>query len=200
MWARKPCNDDDPIASLCTSCHAEGGVAGEKLIGPHDRTHPYNITMKESKIADGDSTLHLFSPAGAKITDGKSGRVSCGSCHDVHRWNPVSLDKKGIAKAEGKSADSFLRIKNDVGSPLCYDCHLDKNLIEMSDHDMSMMAYKHPRSHCIQILGEGKDEMLKLPKEGVHKLMGKQEGPTGICGTCHSTHNATSYRLWSRTA
>ncbi len=198
MWARKPGNDADPIASLCTSCHVEGGVAGEKLIGPHDRTHPYNVNMKESKIADGDTTLPLFSPAGVKITDGKSGNVSCGSCHDVHRWSSVSLDKNGIAKAEGTAGDSFLRIKNDVGSPLCDDCHIDKSFIEMSDHDMSMMAYKHPRSHCIQILGEGKDEMTKLPKAAVHKLLGKSEGATGICGTCHTPHNATSYRLWNR--
>jgi predicted CXXCH cytochrome family protein len=154
--------------------------------------------MGESKVGDGDTTLPLFSAVGVKITDGKSGNVTCSSCHDVHRWDPVSLEKKNITKTEGTAANSFLRIKNDVGSPLCYDCHLDKSLIEMTDHDMSMMAYKHPRSHCIQILGEGKEEMLKLPKEVVHKLMGKQEGATGICGTCHTPHNATFYRLWSR--
>jgi predicted CXXCH cytochrome family protein len=198
MWARKPADDKDSIASLCLSCHNKNDVAKEKLIGPHNRTHPYNIVMGKSKVGDGDTTLPLFSSVGVLINDGKSGNVSCASCHDVHRWDPESLDKKGIAKAEGTAANSFLRMKNDVGSPLCYDCHIDKSLIESSDHDMSMMAYKHPRSHCIQILGEGKEEMLKLPKEVVHKLMGKQEGATGICGTCHTPHNATFYKLWSR--
>jgi predicted CXXCH cytochrome family protein len=198
IWAREPADDKDPIARLCLSCHNEHGPAEKKLVGPADRTHPYNVVIGKAKGSDGDTTLPLFSPVGVKITDGKSGLVSCGSCHDVHRWDPDSLDKKGIVKEEGTSANSFLRIKNDVGSPLCYDCHINKSYIESTDHDMSMMAYKHPRSHCIQILGEGNEDMLKLPKEVVHKLMGKQEGKTGICGTCHTPHNATFYKLWSR--
>lgn len=201
MWARKPADDPDPIARLCLGCHQKDGLAGDKLIGAHNRTHPYNVSMRESRIADGETSLPLFSSTGVKITDGKSGNVTCSTCHAVHRWDPATLANKGSAKTEGTAANSFLRIKNDEGSPLCDDCHLDKSMIEFTDHDMTMMAYKHPRSHCIQILGEGDDDqdnMLKLPKEVVHKLLGKQEGETGICGTCHTPHNATFERLWSR--
>jgi predicted CXXCH cytochrome family protein len=72
MWARQPAADDDSIASLCLSCHREGGPASNKLIGPHNRTHPYGVTLAESKVAYGYCTLPLFDSMGVKITDGKS--------------------------------------------------------------------------------------------------------------------------------
>ena len=193
MWARKPSKDKDPIARLCKSCHDEGRVAHKKQVGKI--SHPVG---KPISNVDGHTDLPLWNRHGVKLTNGSKGNVSCASCHNVHRWDPKSLEKKNIAKLEGDSSNSFLRIKNDIGSMLCYNCHIDKSLIENTDHDMSMMAYKHPRSHCIQILGEDKSGMAKLPPEQVHKLLGKKEGKTGICGTCHTPHNATFYRLWSR--
>ncbi|MBI5789180.1 MAG: hypothetical protein HZA78_10035 [Candidatus Schekmanbacteria bacterium] len=193
MWARKPANNNEPIARLCLSCHSEGEVAKKKQLGKI--SHPVGVSITK---VDGETSLPLWSEEGVKILDGKKGNVNCASCHNVHRWDANSMEKKDIAKVEGDAANSFLRIKNDVGSPLCNDCHEDKSYIENSDHDMSMMAYKHPRSHCIQMLGEDQSEMLKLPKETVHKLLGKSEGKTGICGTCHTPHNALYYRLWSR--
>jgi hypothetical protein len=135
MWARKPADDPEPIARLCLSCHQKDGLAGDKLIGAHDRTHPYKVSMLESTVADGETILPLFSSTGVKIADGKSGNVTCSSCHAVHRWDPIVPGNKGSAKTEGTAANSCLRIKNDVGSPLCYDCHLDKSLIELTDHD-----------------------------------------------------------------
>ncbi len=193
MWARKPAKDKDPIGRLCKSCHSKGRVGQKKLVGKI--THPVGIDI--SKV-DGKTGLPLWNSAGVKMVGGTKGDVNCASCHDVHRWDPKEMGKKGVTKLEGDSSNSFLRIRNDVGSPLCYECHIDKSPVEDSDHDMSMMAYKHPRSHCVQILGEDKNEMSKLPKEQVHKLLGKKEGKTGICGTCHTPHNALYYRLWSR--
>lgn len=197
MWSRKPSKDKDPIVQLCNSCHQKGAVGSTKLVGKI--SHPVGISMEG---ADGESKLPLYDgKTGARTFNSKKGMVVCASCHNPHQWDPeVAKNTRNVTEIEGNHANSFLRQRNDIGTPICYECHIDKSLIEGTDHDMMMMAVKHPRSHCVQMLGmSGKQEQIQLPSEEVHKLLGKEQGTsTGICGTCHTPHNAVTYPIWSR--
>jgi len=197
MWARKPSNDQDAIEKLCKSCHEKGKVAQKKLTGKI--SHPVGVSI--SKV-DGETDLPLYdAETGARTFNKRKGSVTCASCHNTHQWDPEQPNNtRDLTELEGNHSNSFLRKRNDIGTPICYECHIDKSLIEGTDHDMMMMAAKHPRSHCVQILGmSGKHEMIQLPAKEVHKLMGKEKGmATGICGTCHTPHNAVYYRLWNR--
>ncbi|MFQ5646178.1 MAG: cytochrome c3 family protein, partial [bacterium] len=195
MWARKPSQDRDAIARLCKSCHSDGRPAANKQLGKF--THPVGRSIKN---VDGETNLPLYNTVtGAKTRKKDEGAVNCGSCHDPHKWQAHSNVKPADVHEEGTQANSFLRVRNNVESTLCYECHIDKSLIEKTDHDILMMAKKHPRTHCIQILGfNEKEEMIQLPKGVLHKLLGKRDGPTGACGVCHVPHNAEYYRLWAR--
>jgi predicted CXXCH cytochrome family protein len=172
LWSRElgGTESDDGITRLCLSCHQEGRVAEKKQIGKN--SHPVNADIKN---ADGTTSLPLFNEAGKKALKGEKGRVFCSTCHNVHQWDPKVKEKGPGIEVEGDVSNSFLRLPNDSGSKLCKNCHEGKDLVELTDHDLSVTA----------------------PEE--KNVKGKTVSETGPCGACHIVHNGvSSFKLWGK--
>lgn len=169
MWAKKLVGDETGIEALCVSCHSENGVADEKQVGKH--SHPLHKSIE--KIA-GHVDLPLF------LNNSKQdpkGLVDCASCHDPHQWDPNNPSSRAgaSANAEGDTGNSFLRLPAGDNAKLCVECHKDKAYIIDTDHDMRVTAPDATNSK------------------------GQTVRKTGVCGQCHSVHNAeTATRLWAR--
>jgi predicted CXXCH cytochrome family protein len=166
LWAR-PLRTGNPATQMCLSCHARD--AGYKIKGVGDYSHPINVEPASTVSVPDD--LPLFSQSGAKYS---AGRVQCFTCHNVHRWDPVSGDNKGSKDEEGNSSNSFLRISNNFASELCVTCHTDKKQLVNSDHNL---------------------EITSPDEKNIQGFDVKASGP---CGACHIPHNAADRRMWAK--
>jgi len=176
MWALKPATGSDPISSLCLSCHAEPGVAGERSIGEH--THPVDVPISgigitasiERWLARGRNLfengklapLPLFDALGQRSARG--GNVTCATCHDPHQHTP------GGAVAEG---GRFLRLPNDAEATLCRNCHVDKGQVARSKHN------------------------LKITAPGEPNIQGRAARESHPCAACHLPHNGSGPKMWA---
>ena len=157
------------VEKICTSCHKQGGLAGKKTTGSH--SHPTGVSL--ANIGN-KTSLPLFTATGERHPQGN---VDCGTCHNVHQWDPKHRQSLSGAKAkvEGTGKNSFLRIKNNAKSELCTDCHKQQQTILKSEHDLNITAPLARNIHG----------------QGLHR--------SGVCGACHSVHNArTTAGLWAR--
>ena len=168
LWAGKITTKSENAAqNLCVNCHNENGMAKKKVV--KDYSHPINISPLEKGLT---TTLPLFDKDG-KIF--KNGIMTCQTCHDPHRWDPVRVISGDFSDIEGNAQNSFLRLENSPESKLCENCHADKTYVEKSDHDLIVTE---PSSK--NIIGE-------LPAE------------SGTCGVCHLAHNSKNkLKLWAR--
>ncbi len=157
------------IQSICTTCHVEGGIGGKKLTGKH--SHPL---LRNLSNVGGRSSLPLFNDSGQRHANG---RVDCTSCHNPHQWDPTNaLSTTGKdTKSDGDAKTSFLRIPAAPSADLCVDCHRKNRPIRGTDHDMRVTGARATNHQ------------------------GRTVAQTGVCGQCHSVHNANSgLILWSR--
>jgi predicted CXXCH cytochrome family protein len=169
LWARKvEAGDGMVIEDLCTGCHNEKGNAGKKVIKDH--SHPVNISPGEKGLS---TTLPLFDDKGNVSEDGK---MTCETCHDPHRWDPVNIiEGDHYKEIEGNAQNSFLRVENYPSPGLCSNCHPDQALIEKTDHDLIVSA------------PEARNNIDQKPAE------------SGTCGVCHITHNnRNKIKLWAQ--
>jgi predicted CXXCH cytochrome family protein len=168
LWARKmPLEIKGTPEQLCLGCHNEKGSAAKKTIKGY--SHPVNIVPAEKGLK---TTLPLFT-SNAKTT--KDGAMTCFTCHDPHRWNPLKILAEDHFDIEGNSQNSFLRIENSPSPKLCENCHPDKAYIEKTDHDLTITA---PSS---------KNIIDQTPAE------------SGTCGVCHIVHNGKNQiKLWAQ--
>jgi len=167
LWALDARESDDQLQGLCLSCHAKGGMAEEKTTG--SITHPIGAKPKMQEKYRGQ--FPLFAEDGKRDPEGK---VSCPTCHDVHRWEAGKDIGPGPSDREGNRFNSFLRLPYDDSATLCSVCHEENALIVGSDHDLRITA---PRS-------------TNLNQENTEA--------SGVCGACHVVHNAWGNRLWGR--
>lgn len=168
MWARVPSEKGDAIARLCFSCHFDGKVAEKKQVGKY--THP---TMVNIKGADGDTELPLFSEEGVRLSSRTDGNVTCGTCHNVHQWDPKDPKIGAGKETVGNGSNKFLRKPFDSKSTLCMECHSDKNIVG-SDHDMQATARNEKN------------------------ILGRTTAENGPCSACHLPHNGTLVRMWAK--
>lgn len=110
---------------LCFDCHRKGGTAEKK--GIKEYTHPYRDMVLRSRT----SVFPLYSGDWRKT---EFGQIRCVTCHEPHRWEPVSLQNPPLTKGgeggfvretrneEGTALNSFLRRKGIKGT-FCVDCH-----------------------------------------------------------------------------
>jgi hypothetical protein len=152
---------------MCLICHGEQSGIKTKRIGTY--SHPTNV--KPLLMGTLPKELPLFAP---DATRDLAGRVQCFTCHNVHQWDPHSVENPGGKDVEGDASNSFLRISNGASSTLCLACHQDKKQLLTSDHNLEVTA----------------------PEEkNLQKLTTHVSGP---CGACHLVHNASGKRLWAK--
>ena len=168
LWARNLApSAETGAADLCLGCHNENGVAGKKTI--QDYSHPVNIPLPKKGMT---TTLPLFDP---KTNTAEDGVMTCHTCHDPHRWNPLKALPDDHFNMEGNSQNSFLRLENSPSPKLCGNCHAEQATIEKTDHDLMTTA---PAS---------KNDLDQTPAE------------SGTCGVCHIVHNSKNkFKLWAQ--
>lgn len=129
LWARSSdAGSPGPVDHLCLECHRVDGCASEALTGAH--SHPTGVGPGAAVRTE----LPLFENARADSSDRL---VTCATCHDPHRWDPIDPDVKG---EEGTAADSFLRQSAAGGAALCRGCHPDQAAVAGTEHDLRVGA------------------------------------------------------------
>jgi len=168
LWARKRTSKNESIVNgLCVDCHADNGLARKKVI--KDYSHPIDISPSEKGLT---TTLPLFDKNG-KILE--NGLLTCPTCHDPHRWDPLKVFEKNHFEIEGSSQNSFLRLENSPEPGLCEDCHTEQAYVKGTDHDLIVAA---PSSK---------------------NIIGQTPLESGTCGVCHLAHNSPfQIKLWAR--
>ncbi len=131
-------------------------------------SHPVGTVPR--RIKQEEAALPLFDDKGKRDPGGK---ISCASCHDPHRWSPDS-DDRGKGTRDGDANNSFLRKASTPDGKLCKTCHAGKWSILGSKHDMGLME-PHSKNSRGQTIEE-----------------------SGVCGACHTPHNAEAEKLWAR--
>ncbi|UCH82031.1 MAG: cytochrome c3 family protein [Nitrospiraceae bacterium] len=122
LWARpygSVYNKEDIIDSLCNSCHSRGNIAKNKI--PMTAMHPEDKLVNNTMRCD--RTKIDFAPIFDKHTglETNVGNISCPTCHDAHRWSPLTEEKGENRNIEGDTTNSFLR--NVSYNNICIDCH-----------------------------------------------------------------------------
>jgi predicted CXXCH cytochrome family protein len=136
------------------------------------QTTGYIHPMDVSLSSPRQPTLPFFTSKG---TQDPKGLVFCSSCHDPHQWSPDDSENRGKKGEDGTTANSFLKIASNGNSPLCLDCHTEHILMQDTDHDLRVTA----------------------PEE--KNVMGQLVEESGICGSCHIPHNATTDAfIWAK--
>ena len=170
MWARPRKLDQDPMASLCLSCHNKQGLARKHTVGQY--SHPVGVPVSNLKHP---VKLPTFNDNGFKWQDVESGKVTCASCHNPHQWAPNNRQNRAQPGDKGDASNRFLRLANNAPElALCKSCHKDKWAISNTKHDMNFMA------------------------PDAENALGQSVAESGICGSCHLVHNAKGNRLWAR--
>jgi predicted CXXCH cytochrome family protein len=160
LWARElPVREDlDRTSAICCSCHGEGAAAPW---GPErSKGHPVRKAAPKGMEAAG---LPLFAPDGAL----RGNVLSCATCHDAHRWDPVNASNRPGKKTRGNASTSFLRIPSGRDSRLCVACHNEKETIARTAHDPGVAPKAMPGN------------------------------PGTLCGGCHAVHGAKGARMWA---
>lgn len=169
IWARPVDSQEITIGNLCDSCHYAKRCGEKKLVGQN--THPTETAMN---LLESPDKINLPQYDGYGQRTETKGYVTCGSCHDPHRW---SADRKGYGPGkmiEGDGKNSFLRIVNDQDSSLCIGCHSKKDYVIHTEHDLRITS----------------------PKEA--NILGQTVKQGGVCSACHVPHQARGLRIFSK--
>jgi predicted CXXCH cytochrome family protein len=161
MWGRELSGEGDIMSQLCESCHQKGKNKIAKIF-TGEFSHLVGV---ENIFRLGRTKLPLYNEYGL-LSANKN--VTCATCHNVHQWDPLQENRKGVSR-NGTKANSFLRLKN-MNSELCKACHSTSFSIKGTSHDPA--------------------------NENFRPLVGKRKKGEDICEGCHVVHNAKSVRLW----
>jgi hypothetical protein len=159
-WARTLDTGLPDSTAICLSCHQDEAVVNKRL-NP-DTSHPMEVKPSPTSPImlalrnDDQQTIPLI-----------EGNLYCTSCHDAHRYNPVS-DAKQFSP--GIAAGFFLRLLPGTDEGLCAQCHPGEQLVSGTDHDLSVTA----------------------PDESNSTGLRTVEG--GVCSACHAMHPAVGDR------
>ena len=171
LWARgdiKEGSELDVSQQLCNDCHSHGGAAEKKLVKDH--SHPVDVAPGKKGLS---TSLPLYARDGSKSESRGKGLMTCPTCHDPHRWDPLGGKAPG-RNQEGSSRNSFLRVENSPVPKLCGDCHKDQVLAVNTDHDL----------------------IVTVPES--FNSAGQKPLESGVCGVCHLVHGGGKKFLWAR--
>lgn len=206
LWARELSGDKDLLPQYCLGCHNKNGSAKEKPTGEND--HPVNIVSKGFNIALPDritKELPLYNKEGGT----ESGEtIACLTCHEPHTWDPFhtgSVNHQFLKNVEGSAVNSFLRKANAPSSDLCKICHEDKDLVEGTDHDLSVTApeAKNLQGHTVDESGTCSACHLAHNSPNKLKLFAREYGPVAenqhplnaLCTSCHSKGGSAENKI-----
>lgn len=103
------------------------------------------------------------------------GKMFCPTCHDVHSWAGKHETDGSGEDQENEPMGGFLRIPSNGDSPLCINCHREKEWIIGTNHDLRITAPDEENSF---------DNTVE---------------DSGICSACHLVHNAVDdFNLWAK--
>ncbi|GEM_PF-893183 len=190
-------------AGLCEACHVPHRAVGPHLWGikENERVKEY---AQEINVKDAESrtclTCHypdgiapdvgrFTHPTGKKVAVdtklplGKGNVVTCGTCHDPHKWTVVDSGK-------GKADTSFLRMPE---KGLCISCHKEES---------NVTSNAHAKIETKNVLGEtpktaGKCAACHVPHRAVGKfLQGVGKGnEKDFCLACHSKNGIAKSKV-----
>ncbi len=167
LWPAPLTGSDSVRTETCLFCHAAGKMAAQSQVGRY--THPVGMSRRR----EARKSRLVFSLSLKRQSDDE---ISCGTCHDPHRWAPeLGMESGDPATSEASSGTSFLRSPSDGPSPLCASCHEDKSTVIGTDHDLRVTA----------------PDAVNLDSEETRR--------SGVCGACHKVHQApNTFVLWNR--
>ena len=119
LWARQLPHAGNVVEGMCRSCHTRNAPAENKI--PAIASHPQDMVFSNTdRHRQGQPDFFpLYDPATAKPV--LNGTMTCASCHDTHRWSPMSQRADNQSDNEGNASSSFLR--NLSFNTICIDCH-----------------------------------------------------------------------------
>ena len=160
LWAR-PLAAGNPATQTCLSCHDNHPQRPGKTIG---RSHPVEVSLS----TDTPAALPGYAQDGGMV---KGGSLQCGTCHDVHRWQPGTSAPPADPKTAGDATNSYLRVDNSDDAALCVACHPQNARVAATEH-----------------------HMMKMAPQSLNSLDARAD--SGRCSGCHVPHQATMDRLW----
>jgi predicted CXXCH cytochrome family protein len=178
---------DDVISQVCLDCHKKGGSGADvKKEGAFN--HPYNVFVKDRfKLY----VLPLFTEVGKKVV--RNGKITCATCHNVHENEEGGVSKK------------LLRIKSNIMSFLCFNCHAEKMTVLSTDHDFATVGLDEHKnvnngtiytdgvcSACHVAHGGTKEFAFAQPINEDRKINKGEDAISTICLNCHSEQGIAS--------
>ena len=151
-------------SAICLVCHEDKNIFGPE--GGRRPFHVINVPPQNAKIPA------EFINKGAKT--GYQGSITCLTCHKVH-YN--------------KEQEKFLLIMGNEKSSLCLTCHLDKQYLASSKHNLSHSAPGERNLQGQTAAEGGICSPCHLPHKPARNLSGKEDFTTRLCLSCHSKGN-----------
>ncbi len=124
-------SDTNVIVTICTGCHAEGGIASNKA--PPVALHPAGLALPYGIQSAAGDRFPLYNPEGELIPDGD---IVCATCHNPHQWDAGGQGSASEVGSRGDAATSFLR--EGIHQSLCASCHGKNGLFKFLFFHRSM--------------------------------------------------------------
>ena len=151
-------------STLCLDCHEDKNIFGPE--GERRPFHVINVPPQKAKIPA------EFINKGAKT--GYQGSITCLTCHKVHM---------------NKTQEPSLLIMGNEKSSLCLACHVDKDYLAGSRHNLLRSAPKERNLQGKTPAEGGICSPCHLPHKPARNLRGKKDFTTQLCLSCHSKGN-----------
>ena len=151
-------------SALCLDCHEDKNIFGPR--GERKPLHVINVPPQKAKIP-----TELLQQ-GAKT--GYRGSIICLTCHKVHN---------------NKRQEQFLLVMGNEKSSLCLTCHVDKQYLANSRHNLSHSAPGEKNLQGKTATEGGICSPCHLPHKPARSLSGKEDFTSQLCLSCHSQGN-----------
>ncbi|NOX35066.1 MAG: hypothetical protein GXP56_15280 [Deltaproteobacteria bacterium] len=154
-------------SGFCLSCHPDKYFISKE--GERKPFHAVNIKPVKARIPG------RLIKMGARLD--KNGEIVCRTCHKVHK---------------NKHKKNLLIIENDAKSGLCLTCHIDKQYVKYTKHNLGNTAPGEKNLQGKTVKETGLCSACHLPHKPARKLSGKKDITTRICLSCHSKGNVAA--------
>jgi DnaJ-class molecular chaperone len=113
---------------LCTTCHAQGRVAENRM--PEFALHTARISLPpELNDIKKSNGLPLFPVYHAGDDPSFQGHITCSTCHDPHIWDSSERGNANPGRnTEGTMTNSFLR--EEIVEKFCSVCHGEESIVK----------------------------------------------------------------------